>query len=55
MPVPAGVVIKSSQKGMTGLLKTAAGSGQTLVNAVSLLVNCRLPFELTLALVKGTP
>jgi hypothetical protein len=55
MPVPAGFVIKSSQKGMTGLLKMEAGSGQTLENSVLLLVNWRLPFVLTLAPVKGTP
>jgi hypothetical protein len=55
MPLPAGSVIKSSQNGMTGLLNVAVGNGQALVNAVLLLVNCRLPFVLTLAPVKGTP
>ena len=55
MPPPALSVLKSSQCGIIGLFNAAAGSGQTLVNAVLLLVNCRLPFVLTLAALNGTP
>ena len=56
IPKPAGVSVrKSSQNGMIALFIVAAGNGQTLVNAGSLLVNCKLPFELTLAVVNPIP
>jgi len=56
IPKPVGVpVCKSSQNGMIALFIVAAGNGQTLVNAVSLLLNCKLPFELMLAVVNPIP
>ena len=56
MPLPATVSVRrSSQCGIMGSVNAAAGNGQTLVNAVLLLVNCKLPFELTLAEVNGFP
>ena len=54
MPEPAASVRKSSQCGPIRLFIVASGR-QLLVNAVLLLVNCKLPFELTLAVVNGTP
>src|SRR5438552_3307436 len=55
MPAPAGwSVRKSSQYGAIRLFIPAVGR-QALVNAVLLLVNWRLPFELRLAVVNGAP
>ena len=48
-------VHRSSQNGAIRLFIVAVGNGQTLVNAVLLLVNCKLPFELRLAPVNGVP
>ena len=54
--VPTGVSVrKSSQCGAIRLFIVAVGNGQTLVNAVLALVNCKLPFELTTALVNAVP
>ena len=56
IPKPAGVSVrKSSQNGETRLFIVAVGNGQTLVNAVLALVNCKLPFELMLAVVTPIP
>ena len=55
MPLPATSVLKSSQCGATRPLIVLVGNGQTFVNAVLALVNCKLPFELTLAVVNPVP
>ena len=55
VPSVAVLVSKSSQLGLIKLFIVAVGNGQTLVNAVLLLVNCKLPFELTFAVVNGFP
>ena len=56
IPKPAGVSVrKSSQNGMIALFVKGSGNGQTLVNAALALVNCKLPFELTLAAVNPVP
>ena len=54
-PVPTASVRRSSQNGLTKLFIVGSGSGQVLVKAVLLLLNCKLPFELTLALVNRFP
>ena len=46
-------VFRSSQNARITLLNAEAGK-QLLSYAVELLVNCMLPFVLTLAVVKGT-
>ena len=55
MPLPAASVLKSSQCGIIGSASVAVGNGQSLVNALLVLVNCKLPFELTLAVVNPVP
>jgi hypothetical protein len=55
MPLPAASVLKSSQNGIIGSASVAVGNGQSLVYGVLPLVNCKLPFELTLAVVNAVP
>ena len=54
MPLPAASVRRSSQCGLIRSVIDPVGR-QALVKAVLLLVNCKLPFELTLALVNEFP
>ncbi len=54
MPFVPPSVRRSSQCGLIKLFIVTVGR-QTLVNAVLLLVNCKLPFELTLAVVNAAP
>ena len=53
-PVPTASVRRSSQCGLIKLFIVAVGR-QALVNPLLALVNCRLPFELTLAVVNEVP
>src|SRR5437868_10778961 len=54
MPCPVPFVNRSSQLGMIALLKLAYGR-QTLLYWLLLVVNCILPFELTLAVLNTCP
>src|SRR3954452_24626336 len=54
MPWPAPVNNRSSQCGEIRLFIVATGK-HAFVNAVLALENCRLPFELTPAVVNGVP
>src|SRR5437660_28317 len=53
-PLAASTKYRSSQKGKIVLLKVLVGR-QTFEKVVLALTNCKLPFELTLALLYGAP
>ena len=48
------LVFRSSQCGMMASVRVAVGK-QAFVNAVLLELNCKLPFEIRLAVVNGVP